>query len=460
MKIVYSNIRHARNPYYAIFILTLVSCALCSCMILDYGLQDYMYIIIFAINCNIAIWNILDLNHQPYSLKLLVNFYILIFFILANAVQYSNYTGKDNILSFYIHFTREDFVIFQFVVLFILVIFNFFYKYVRVERTKLKKIIYSINSKRLLTISLFATIIILVYYKFSLFQLFFRGVAEEYMSNMIRYGDDDSSMQLIFKQFVRPIPWACYLVAEITELKSKSLKTVLLIFAVITLFPTGVARNQAAMCWIPIILLSCKKWIKGRRFVYILLVGILLVFPILDIFRYWKGESNFKYHLILSMQYLNTMNFDASQIFMVTLKTDFITYGYQLLGVFLFFVPRSLWISKPIGSGHILAMIHHGELENISMPYFAEGYVNFGLIGIICFTVFLSYIAKKLDTSFWLNYDTPIQKGIYIILCGAIIFILRGDLMSSFAYTVAACLSYIFVFSFAKEKNKSSVDKI
>jgi len=44
-------------------------------------------------------------------------------------------------------------------------------------------------------------------------------------------------------------------------------------------------------------------------------------------------------------------DFDSYQNFAIVFFEDFITYERQLLGALLFWVPRSIWPNKPIGSG-------------------------------------------------------------------------------------------------------------
>lgn len=56
------------------------------------------------------------------------------------------------------------------------------------------------------------------------------------------------------------------------------------------------------------------------------------------------------------------------------------TNGRQLLGCFLFFIPRTIWKTKPIGSGALVAEIIGQEHTNISMPFIGEGLINFGFL--------------------------------------------------------------------------------
>ena len=89
------------------------------------------------------------------------------------------------------------------------------------------------------------------------------------------------------------------------------------------------------------------------------------------------------------------MNFDASQEFMIAMKWQTITWGYQLLGALFFFVPRAIWATKPIGSGAMLASHQPRAFTNIAMPYWGEGYMNFGILGVVIFTIILAYSPNK-----------------------------------------------------------------
>jgi len=89
-------------------------------------------------------------------------------------------------------------------------------------------------------------------------------------------------------------------------------------------------------------------------------------------------------------------------------EIESITYGRQLVGALLFFVPRSIWPNKPVGSGHFVAenmlMTRYSFwFTNISMPFPGEGYINFGILGIILFAFILALVSKITDN--WYQYN-------------------------------------------------------
>jgi len=123
-----------------------------------------------------------------------------------------------------------------------------------------------------------------------------------------------------------------------------------------------------------------------------------------------------------------------------------VTYGRQLLGVFLFWVPRSIWFNKPVGSGafvakNMLMTNYNMWFTNISMPFPGEGYINFGLLGVFLFALILSIVSKMTDEFYKYN-DLRLIVSLYVSF--HMVFMLRGDLMTSFAYLVGVLLA-IFV---------------
>ncbi|MBS5037215.1 MAG: O-antigen polysaccharide polymerase Wzy [Fusobacterium sp.] len=79
------------------------------------------------------------------------------------------------------------------------------------------------------------------------------------------------------------------------------------------------------------------------------------------------------------------------------------------------------------------------------MNYFGEGYINFGYIGIVLFIIFIAYINARFDKLYWNYREKNYFVVFYLIMLSMEIFILRGDLMSSFAYLIDSFLSGIVI---------------
>lgn len=436
------------------YIIILISVLVIIAIMFSIPIESGMYRLLSTVNAILSTAALFLHRRCAYSIHKIVNLFILLFFVVANAIQYSTHT---NVSSLTVSLTSNDYENFQIIVLLILILFNFLYSYYFINnRSSFKIIVDPVFSNRnlivLSTVSFVITII--YYYSFSNIQLLFvRGILE---------GVDDSPYEssgimqgLIIDKTVRSVPYACYAFSYIGR-ASKKVRMYLLVVMLITLFPPSLARNAVAMYWLPVLLLNYKIFRMENFFVLSMLFGILVIFPFFDVFRYWNDEVSYSY----SLDFLNSMHFDASQEFMIAMKKDnIVSWGYQLLGVMLFFVPRSIWPDKPLSSGAYIANTESGTFSNISMPFWGEGYVNFGYIGIFVFVLFGAWLSSTIDRKYWRNPQGRLSfSPYYFLLLGATIFVMRGDLMSSYAYTVG-----ILVTSWGVEKcckNKAEMQSV
>ena len=420
-------------------------------LLIDMEIPSLLYLFTALANSYIIVWFLFSYNNEYYSANKLVNIFLLFFFVIANALQFAE---NSIVSSIRITLDASDYEKFQLLVFLILILYNGLYLHTRYKKQVFAEKNYSplivknppIKQPILVAISLFALMSVFLYYDFNVFKIMFRGLAESFAPEMSEStADEDEGIigGLIFSKFLRAMPCMCYIIATICNW-SKKTRFILFISMLVATFPLGLARNAAAMYWLPFVLITLKLLHKPNRFVPAMLIGLLIIFPFLDNFRYFDGTVKFEF----SIDYFNTMNFDASQEFMIAMKWQTITWGYQLLGALFFFVPRAIWATKPIGSGAMLASHQPRAFTNIAMPYWGEGYMNFGILGVVIFTIILAYTTAIIDKKYWKqrhNNIININDGYYLIFLGALLFILRGDLMSSFSYTVGTFASYYVV---------------
>ena len=401
-----------------------------------------MYKLLATINACVATLFLFTYQNRPYSLHKMVNLFILFFFVIANAIQYSTNTNVTTFPMTVCADDVHDYERFQMLVLGILLLFNLAYPFFKANINDfIKQNQVFLIKTRLLYISLFALFCTIFYYRNAILLMFVRGLApSEDGGELVDLGGGFVGL-LLFDKVIRTLPFACYVWAEYYKVE-KSTRLLLLLVMLITLFPTALARNATAMYWLPVVFLAFQFMKRKNVFVLIMLFGLLVVFPLLDNFRYWSGKMT----IGLSFDFLNEMHFDASQNFMIIMKLKIVTWGQQLLGALLFWFPRSLWESKPLGSGAFVAE-QYSDFTNISMPWFAEGYLNFGFIGIIMFTFFLSWFCSFFDGKYWNDQrEKKIITPYYLLLISSMLYILRGDLMSSLAYTLATLFDIYIVY--------------
>lgn len=288
----------------------------------------------------------------------------------------------------------------------------------------------------LILLSLFSFLMVYKANNSNLLSMLVRGGA------LKEYATQSQSASLIIFRVFQPMSMMILLYYILTKSKNITVYVVLGLLALITCFPLAMPRFAAAAIYIPFIFTTMPILRKKNIFSLVFILGFLVVFPFLNNFRYFNENNTLSLGFDFSM--FTEGHFDSYQNFALIVTEDIVTWGRQLLGVLLFWLPRSIWPSKPIGSGAFIAEIEGFHFDNVSCNYFAEGYVNWGLPGILLFIMILAYVTSRLDKYYWKSL--VIEKNnyfqvIYYVLIGMFFFILRGDLMSSFAFTIGFIIS-------------------
>jgi hypothetical protein len=153
-------------------------------------------------------------------------------------------------------------------------------------------------------------------------------------------------------------------------------------------------------------------------------------------------------------------NFDAFQmIFYTTVYTEKNGYslGNQLLLPAFFWVPRSIWSSKPIGTPDIVAAHADFSSLNVSSPLWSEGYINFGIPGVFLFLFLFGRAARLGDNALSNLTVRPVFSTIISSFFAANTFILlRGDLTSGTMYLQMIAL-FVFIYTVIGKINMSKM---
>lgn len=217
---------------------------------------------------------------------------------------------------------------------------------------------------------------------------------------------------------------------------------VLLIFNVIGSNPFYTSRYWYGTVFISIFIILFK-WKRNSAiyYTYAIILGFLIIFPYADVAR---DASKFSFGLSTLIDNLSVGDFDAFQQIMNSntfVDMNGLSLGNQFLGSLLFFVPRSIWPNKPIGTGATMGEDFNYINTNISAPLWAEFNVNFGIIGI--FVLFIIY--GKMSSNLQKGYQqTKGKLNFYQVFVPFYafyqIFLLRGDLMSGFSNLIPVVL--------------------
>lgn len=231
----------------------------------------------------------------------------------------------------------------------------------------------------------------------------------------------------------------------------------------LTCAPTGLSRYMAGAYYAGILIIvigkeRCNTWISILFF-----LGITAVFPLLNIFRYSTGMYSFREFVELSRRVFSdtyqTGNYDAHN--MIISGMHYVhefgySYGRQILGALLFFVPRSVWKTKPIGTGaEVISSLNQFGFLNVSMPLVGESYINFGIIGVVIIGTAIGCVTSRLDESYWKCRN--LYDFIYVLYPFSVFyffFLQRGDLMSAGAYLIANAVVGFFAWNTAVGKRK------
>lgn len=402
----------------------------------------------------ISIYNIFSKENEPYSLEKMFYLFSLFFFGVAPLLQL-----YDNSKFWYHRPLREDeFFFMNNLIIIILILYKIIYSFFRktikapiIEKKfnsfMVKGKITFFNSVILIAISSLSFFIVFASNNFNILPMLLRGgeLVVDALKNV--QADESLTKWLIVNNFVRPISIMCFLYYGISTEKNKFIFTILGLLALITCFPAAIPRFAAAAMYIPVILVLISFVRKKNVFSLMFIGGLLFLFPFLNTFRNFGNPNEEKFKLDFKM--FTEAHFDTYQNFALLLSHDIITYGRQLVGVFLFWVPRSVWSDKPLGTGAFIAERMNFFFSNVAANYFAEGYVNFGYFGIILFLLFLAYLTALIDKIYWGTKRTSTGdffSVLYAISLGFLFFILRGDLLSSVAYMFGFLFAAIFVY--------------
>jgi hypothetical protein len=190
---------------------------------------------------------------------------------------------------------------------------------------------------------------------------------------------------------------------------------------------------------------------SSRLFIFFVLVFFIL-FPIGELLAPHRilAETSFQ---SVFLDVFNRVHFDSWANIsgsILYVKQEGIHYGEQLISSLFFWIPRSFWELKSVASGQILGewmtVNYSMWMTNISFPLIAEGFIDFHIIGVIIFSIIFAAIGTWVDKIIHTSNNSAIFFTA-IAISVSTIFILRGPLLSSLAYTAGLTLGIYFVSS-------------
>lgn len=180
---------------------------------------------------------------------------------------------------------------------------------------------------------------------------------------------------------------------------------------------------------------SFALWTLGLIFLFI------VVFPYADLFRRTINPSLQDLGGVSAAEQLikngDYASFQQVLNAVVYVQKHDLSYGRQILGALLVWVPRLVWSDKPIDTADLVAIDMGYRYTNLEMPLWGEMYVDGGVVAImigffayglftaVCERTYLA--AQSKDALTFINLFVPVFAAYQILL-------VRGDLMSTFSW--------------------------
>lgn len=388
-----------------------------------------------------------SVNQKSISLNKIFNLFYYFFFFLAPTIQYKNnsvffYKGT---LSDQLYFKSG--IILLVILIFYLVLYHLLFTFFNssIKKKKVKNVLETkLNIYALYFISISAVLFYFYLIKFNWNLLIFRP-----FSFRLKFNTNLGLIGYAILLVVKLIPFIIVVYYKL-NIKKNNIHTFCFLFLMMmTCFPSSLDRGILAMIYLPILVIFIPKLHVKHNFTKIFILGLLIVFPLLNNLRHlYEGQLNLNYELF------DSGHFDAFQNFALLIENKIITNGEQLLGSIFFFIQEAQWENRPDGTGCMLAKTLDYNYTNVAMPYFGEGFANFGYWGVLIFLLVIVTFNAFLDQYY---YKQRMKIGIlviYFIFLGLEFYLLRGDLMSSIKIITSFGLSISIVEVLVKLKKR------
>ncbi|MFJ9639351.1 hypothetical protein [Streptomyces sp. NPDC101178] len=190
-------------------------------------------------------------------------------------------------------------------------------------------------------------------------------------------------------------------------------------------------------------------------------VGALVVFPYADKFRYDDEASQRTAQSASVFEPLVTKDYDQMVMFANTISwvdTRGHTYGRQLTGCALFFVPRAVWSGKPEDTGVRVGQWMGLRMTNLSAPMWTEFWVDFGATGMIGGLALIGYASSRTDRRYALAVTRagPGPGSVLAVaaplLAGYTFILLRGPLLQAAGKLAIAALCLLAISTFMERR--------
>ena len=275
--------------------------------------------------------------------------------------------------------------------------------------------------------------IIVIYILFLPFMIKFLG-GGDFLFRKVRISVATSGVVSPMYAIVLSITLVTPLIALLSTLYIKTFKLgdvhftyqlILIAWVILLSNPFGQARQTTLFLLLPLLFF----WLRNHRILtqlFFVALPITLVFSANPVNRY-TGALQLPSFIIPSRsgdydafaQFVNGIQLASENAFPLL---------RQILGSLAFFVPRSIWLSKPNDTGVEIGRLLGLNFQNLSSPWLAEAYVNARVPGILIVSYFIGIYLTRLD----LQSNHKVSQFLTAAIVSGILFIvLRGSLLQA-----------------------------
>jgi oligosaccharide repeat unit polymerase len=243
---------------------------------------------------------------------------------------------------------------------------------------------------------------------------------------------------------------ALFLLADKRRRRSASIYLVVAVIGLGTLLVNNPFAASRMFLTGSLIAFSAPFLLIRFKTAWLLVVGISIGLAILPGLGNSRNSIDFSdalmfLQLMSPFEYLGSSS-DVDSLGMTALCQQWIdqfghTWGRQILGAMVSFIPRAIWTTKPIGTGAMVTGDLGFEFTNLSPPITAEALIDFGLPGTLVFGAVFGLILSRIDGIYWKPGLAASDKRyriidvLYPFLLVCITFFTRGDLFAATTFT-------------------------
>ena len=266
---------------------------------------------------------------------------------------------------------------------------------------------------------------------------------------------------LISAKFFGVIPLLGAVLSLLFYKKNKKWFVLCVIFLIILLIfknPIMERRNALGTIYLTFLVFLFPLFLVSiRRIYYSLIMLLVIAFPMLSVFTHYKLPQLIEKGVFNTITFEITNHFSqlhydawANGIAIIDFVNDKgLQMGAQVSAAFVFFVPRSFWANKPNSTGteigDFLMDKYSLWFNNISATFPMEGYIDFGVIGVVLFAIIFSLFTLFVEKKAFHNLGWKVFYVYFSFFC---FFVFRGAFAIATAYLIGSFIAIVIMHNF------------